>query len=80
MAPRLGMVVLCPFAPWWFWMEGEIPRMEGKEVTTGISERCHFSFVFCQGLLTSAHWVTGVNPSWGERWVSSAEVEAAPIR
>lgn len=79
-APRLEMVFLCSVAALWFWVVGEMPRMEGKEVTAGISERCHFSFVFCQGLLTSACWVTGVNPSRGERWVSSAEVEAAPIR
>lgn len=38
----------------------------GEHVSTGISERCHFSLVFCHGLLTSAHWVTGVNPSRGE--------------
>lgn len=54
-------------------------RGRGKEVTAGIPERCHFSFVFCQGLLTSARWVTGINPSWDEGWVSSAEVDAAPV-
>lgn len=64
----------------WICMVGEMQQPEGKETTAGISERCHFSFVSCQGLLTSARWVTGVNLSWAERRVSSAEVEAVPAQ
>lgn len=51
---------------------------EEEETTAGISERCHFSFVCCQGLLTPARRVTGVNLSRAERHVSSTEVEAVP--
>lgn len=77
MAPRLERASL-PGLPPWMCMVGEVQQPEGKETTAGISERCHFSFVCCQGLLTSAGWVTGVNLSWAEGRVSSSEVEAVP--
>lgn len=39
---------------------------DGENITAGISKGCPFALVSRLGILTSACWVTGANPSWGE--------------